>query len=79
MHVMLAIACWRRLPNQPINPLGLSDNSGTTAQFATYLARSPNWKLGVQTSVAWPRCVRRTIGGSNGMISSTNGMVYTVG
>ena len=68
-----------RLPNQPIYPLGLSDVSGTTALFATYLLRSPGWKLGVQTSLAWPRCVRRTIGGSNGMVNGVNATAYSIG
>lgn len=68
-----------RLPNQPILPLGLSDPSGTTSLFATYLTRSPGWKLGIGTSLAWPRCVRRTIGGSNAMVNGVNATSYSLG
>ena len=69
----------RRLPNQPILPLGLSDVSGTTSLFATYLQRSSAWKLGVTTSLAWPRCVRRTLGGSNAMVNGVNATAYSIG
>ena len=74
---MLGAHC--RLPNHPILPLGLSDVSGTTSLFATYVSRSPGWKLGVQTSLPWPRCIRRTIGGSNAIISTVNGSSYYIG
>ena len=63
----------------PILPLGLSDASGTTSLFATYASRSPEWKLGVQTSLPWPRCIRRTIGGSNAIVSTINGSSYYIG
>ena len=75
----MSACCLRRLPSQTIFPLGLSDPSGTTSLFASYLARSPGWKLGIGTSLAWPRCVRRTIGGSNAMVNGVNATSYTIG
>jgi phosphate transport system substrate-binding protein len=46
-----------KLPNQPIAVVHRSDGSGTTYNFAYYLAEiSPEWKskVGFNTSVEWP-------------------------
>ncbi|MGE5202142.1 MAG: phosphate ABC transporter substrate-binding protein PstS [Acidobacteriota bacterium] len=46
-----------KLPNQAIAVVHRSDGSGTTYNFADYLAKvSPEWKskVGVNTSVEWP-------------------------
>ncbi len=45
------------LPNRPILPVYRTDGSGTTFNFANFLAKSsPDWnaKIGASTSVAWP-------------------------
>ncbi len=79
IQMLIGCMCVRRLPSHPILPLGLSDASGTTSLFATYLTRAPGWKLGMGTSLAWPRCVRHTIEGSNGMVSGVHTTAYSVG
>src|SRR4029450_10979501 len=46
-----------KLPKQAIVPVRRSDGSGTTYNFAYYLAEvNPDWKskVGVSTAVAWP-------------------------
>jgi phosphate transport system substrate-binding protein len=46
-----------KLPSQPIVVVHRSDGSGTTFNFATYLAEvSPDWKskVGANTAVEWP-------------------------
>ena len=46
-----------KLPKQPIVPVRRSDGSGTTYNFAYYLAEAnPQWKekVGVATAVQWP-------------------------
>lgn len=68
-----------RLPNVPIAPFGLADVSGTTELMSVYASRSQNWTLGVSTSLAWPRCVRRTSGGSNAVLQSVNGTANAIG
>src|SRR5438876_183273 len=49
-----------KLPSQPIAVVHRSDGSGTTYNFAYYLAEvSPEWKskVGFNTSVEWPVCI----------------------
>ena len=68
-----------RLPSAPIVPWGLADLSGTTALFATYASRSGDWSLGAGSSLAWGRCVRRTIGGSPSVIKSVSSTPNAIG
>lgn len=67
------------LPNLPIKVIVRSDGSGTTYNYADYLAKvHPDWRarFGVKTSIAWPegfvaakgsegvsKAVRETVGG----------------
>lgn len=68
-----------RLPNAPIVPVGLTDVSGTTSLLGTFLLRSSAWLLGNSTSLAWPRCVLRTLGGSNSVVQAVNGTPNSIG
>ncbi|CAL8471108.1 g10650 [Coccomyxa elongata] len=67
------------LPNAMISAFGLADVSGTTSLLATYASRSQDWTLGTASSVAWPRCIRRSTGGSNGQLQAINGSSYALG
>ena len=66
-----------KLPNQAIAIVHRSDGSGTTYNFAYYLAEvSPDWKskVGVNTSVQWPSGI-----GANGNEGVANNVANTKG
>ena len=53
----------RRLPPLRIVPAALSEATGTTQLLASYLAKTPNWRLGVGPTLAWPQhCVQHIRG-----------------
>ena len=68
----------RRLQSVPIVPVGLADVSGSTSLFASYLARAPGWALGTGASLAWGRCVKRTIGGSAAVVAMMAATPYAI-
>lgn len=78
-NLIICGSLMHRLPNAPIAPVGLADVSGTTSLFGVYASRSQNWTLGTSTSLVWPRCVRRTSGGSNAVLQAVNGTANAIG
>ncbi|BDA45294.1 probable focal adhesion kinase 1 at C-terminar half [Coccomyxa sp. Obi] len=67
------------LPNATISAFGLADVSGSTSLLGMYASRSQDWTLGTASSLAWPRCIRRTTGGSVGELQALNGTAYALG
>jgi len=69
------------LPDMPIKVVGRSDGSGTTYNFADYLAKvSPAWKerVGVKPVVAWSASVI-TAAGSSGVVRAVGANVGAIG
>lgn len=69
------------LPDLPIKVVVRSDGSGTTYNFADYLAKlSPAWKdkMGVKTSLTWPASFI-SAKGSDGMVKAVKETVGAVG
>jgi phosphate transport system substrate-binding protein len=69
------------LPDAPIKVVARSDGSGTTYNFADYLAKMhPAWKerFGVKAQVAWPQAVI-AVKGSDGVVKAVKETAGAIG